>query len=88
MEFAWAVVCLGPAVVVVMGALLAAVFVQGVWDASDVEPVVALGTGSVFGLGPWARIGAVFGLDIWAGVEVEIGLQSGTGIVFEAELEF
>lgn len=64
MEFAWAVVCLVPAVVVVMGALLSAVFVQGVWTASDVEPVVVLGTESTFGLGPWARIGAVFGMDI------------------------
>lgn len=81
-------VCLGPAAVVVMGALLAAVFVQGVWAASDVEPVAVLGTGSMFGFGLWARIGAVFGLDIWAGAEVEIGLPSGTGIVSEAELEF
>lgn len=88
MEFAWAVVCLGSAVVVVMGALLAAASAHGVWAAGDVEAVAVLGTGSAFGLGTWARIGAAFGLDIWVGAEVEIGLQSGPGIVFEDEFGF
>lgn len=64
MEFAWVAVCLGSAVVVVMGALLVDASARGVWAAGDVEAVAVLGTGSAFGLGPGARIGAAFGLDI------------------------